>query len=159
MVIGSAIWSYNLIKFGWKTVQTNLVTPILGVEKDSYGLYVDKSDIQWNSFIENIELLLTSAIAFLILSKIIKSATAHHKTKFFLMAFNILMGLAMYIYMFRGGIIFWLFFSLFNLVLVSLFAGTKVFPLLIWGFNIFLIFIFDRYQGFNLVDFFHTDLL
>ncbi|KAL4447020.1 hypothetical protein ABPG74_013872 [Tetrahymena malaccensis] len=159
VLIGSSAWSFWLIKFGLKTVEQNLQTPILGVEMGPFGYYQDKSDAQWGSFIDNFHILLSATIVFLILSKCVKAYCTTQNSKTALMVFNITMGASMFIYMFRGGFLFWIFFTFINFILGKLFSGKKLFPALLWGFNIALIFLNDKYHGFNLVDFFHTDLL
>lgn len=73
--------------------------------------------------------------------------------------FYIAFGVIYLIILFRGNLVFWLLFAGANYLVISLFAGSRFFPALIWSINIATLFFNDRYQGYNLVDFFHCEAL
>ena len=101
-------------------------------------------------------MLLPVSIAFLLISKLIKTVA---KSSTLIRVFNIVFGASMYLYLFRGGFLFWLFFTLINFTIVSTLYKSKVFPFLLWGFNIFLLFSNELNHGYDLVKFFHCDAL
>lgn len=65
----------------------------------------------------------------------------------------------MYLYLFRGGFLFWLFFTLVNFTIVATLYKSKAFPFILWGFNIFLLFSNELNHGYDLVKFFHCESL
>ena len=151
---GCALLSYWFVSFSFTTQELHAKFTIDGVSKNALGLSWDVSDSQWHSFITNLDLLFPASVGFLLVSNLIKTKL---KNEMILKAFNILMGAFMYIYLFRGGITFWLFFTLVNFTIVSTLYKSKAFPFILWGFNLFLLFSNELNHGYNLVKFFHCE--
>lgn len=146
--------SYWFVSFSFTTQELHAKYKIDGVTTNALGLNWDVSDSQWHSFITNLDLLFPASVGFLLVSNLIK---AKLKSEMILKAFNILMGTFMYLYLFRGGITFWLFFTLVNFTIVSTLYKSKMFPFILWGFNLFLLFSNELNHGYNLVKFFHCE--
>lgn len=65
----------------------------------------------------------------------------------------------MCIYLFRGGFIFWLFFTLVSYTIVSNLHKSKLFPFILWGFSVILLLLNELNQEYDIVNFFHWESL
>lgn len=152
---GCTVLGYLLVSFSFTTMEIHKKTPIDGVTKNSFGLNWDTSDIQWHSYITNLHLLFPCSLMFLAISKLIKTT----KSQILIRIFNISMGAGMFLYLFRGGFIFWAFLTFINYLIILTLYRSKLFPFVLWGFNIFLLFSNELNRGYNLVRFFHCESL
>ena len=151
------VLSYWFVSFSFATQELHANMKISGITKNFLNLDWDVSDTQWHSFITSLHLLLPVSIVFLVVSKHIKTHMAKSQTLH--RVFNIACGGGMYLYLFRGGFIFWLFFTIVNYALVSILYKSKLFPFILWGFNVFLLFSNELNQGYDIVNFFHCESL
>lgn len=62
-------------------------------------------------------------------------------------------------FLFRGGLIFWIFFTLLNYVVIKYLYTYKIFPFILWAINLTTIYTNDSYHGYTLVSFFHCESL
>lgn len=78
---------------------------MIGIEKSIFGFYRDSSDEQWNSYRSHLPILLTLAVFFLAISKLIKMM---EKPKEVILRFYLISGFVFLIYLFHGHIFKWI---------------------------------------------------
>ncbi len=134
--------------FSTKIVQTKNVK---GVSDSYFGLKKDTSDSQWNHFSQNMDLIVIIAIIFLSISNYLKGLKRVKLNNYIeLILYYIFFGLAYILYLFRGGAIYWFFFTLLNYKLTNIFYKKRKMIAIVWILNLSTMFCNDLYHGYDL---------
>jgi hypothetical protein len=107
------------------------------------GQQADMTDIQIRLFLSNLEFLFWFAFFYLIFSKFIKYSKSLNLT----LLFHLVLGLIFAIYVHGAGSFFLISSVLTNYLFINFLAGKKIFPGIFWTFNIFLLFLSERFKS------------
>ena len=78
--------------------------------------------MQWNAYKDNLPLIILAAVFHLIVSHLIRKHLKDPKTnesKSYLIAFNLIFGLGILVYMFQAGLVFWMILITANYLMVK----------------------------------------